>query len=295
MERVLSIGTALYVKEIREKLNSRIEYLATENIQVQIKERKQTDFVFFDYTLVNQEDYSKLRTIFKDFLITSLAELIINEVEPFLIKELLQENYQDYSQTEQEIIYNLLLEDFNPLQKDAKDVVNSLVDRKRRIRMKLASYWDLNDELILEGFIKFRLKEYLKELEDRTERAVNYFIKEQEYQEFINLLRYFVDIQESKEDLVHIIEDAEQGFKILDDNMQVLKNEYLDSLNGNLTSEKLNYNDLLISALITLMPEEIMLHYQLEGNTFEVLKSVFGDRVEFCGGCKYCVDSSVKN
>ncbi|MCK8825763.1 putative sporulation protein YtxC [Fuchsiella alkaliacetigena] len=294
MEKVLSIGTALYVEEIREKLNSRIEYLAAEDIKIQVKERQQTEFIFFDYTLVNQEDYSKFKNICKDFLITSLAELIINEVETFLIKELLQEKYQDYSQTEQEIIYNLVLEDFNPLQDDTKKDVGSLVDRKRRIRMKLADYLNFNEELLLEGFIIFRLKDYLKELESRVDWAVDYFIKKQEYQEFIGLLRYFVDIQETKENLVHIIEDAEKGFEVLDDSRQVLKNEYLDSLNSNLTSEKLNYNDLLISALITLMPAEIMLHYQVKGNTFEILRSIFGERVSFCGGCKFCVDSSVK-
>ena len=62
--------------------------------------------------------------------------------------------------------------------------------RKKQITEKIKEYLDKNDELILDGFINFRLKDYMLEIEGLVDDAVDDFLMEKEYLEFIRLLRY---------------------------------------------------------------------------------------------------------
>ena len=58
-------------------------------------------------------------------------------------------------------------------------------------------------------------------------------------------------------------------------------------------SDEINYEDLLISALITIAPKTVMLHFASaagKANTVvETIKSVFAGRVTVCRGCKLCM------
>ncbi len=81
-----------------------------------------------------------------------------------------------------------------------KSFINTLYQIRRRnvIVRKLMDYFENTDSLILDGFVNFRLKDYMKDLEEIVDKAVDDFLMEREYKEFIRLLRYFVDIQEPK-------------------------------------------------------------------------------------------------
>jgi hypothetical protein len=49
-----------------------------------------------------------------------------------------------------------------------------------------------------------------------------------------------------------------------------------------------NYDDLLISALITIAPARIVLHFQDERNVIGTIQDVFIERVALCQGCSLC-------
>ncbi|RYD06895.1 hypothetical protein N752_01845 [Desulforamulus aquiferis] len=54
---------------------------------------------------------------------------------------------------------------------------------------------------------------------------------------------------------------------------------------------EINYEDLLISALITIAPNKIVFHTNLQDQpetTMETIKSVFAGRVSECSGCTLC-------
>ena len=57
------------------------------------------------------------------------------------------------------------------------------------------NYLSSNKNLLLEGFINFRLKKYFNLLDNTLNEAVNQFIIEKEYQEFISLLKMYVNSQ----------------------------------------------------------------------------------------------------
>ena len=51
----------------------------------------------------------------------------------------------------------------------------------------------------------FRLQSYEQELREMAEYAVDEFMLDQQYEEFVSLLKYFVYFQEPKMPLVHVI------------------------------------------------------------------------------------------
>ena len=60
---------------------------------------------------------------------------------------------------------------------------------------KLSDFLDQNNHIILEGFVTFRMQEYVDELEEVVDWAVRQYLIEKEYQEFIKLLTCFVQMQ----------------------------------------------------------------------------------------------------
>lgn len=65
----------------------------------------------------------------------------------------------------------------------------------------------------LEGFVRFRLKDIIDEIEMAIEMSVDDFIIQKEYNEFIDLLRYFVELQEPRIDLVNVIKKRTVPFR----------------------------------------------------------------------------------
>ncbi len=123
------------------------------------------------------------------------------------------------------------------------------------------------------------------------------FLIEREYREFVQLLKYFVDIQESKIESVHVLIKGGGVFKLYDGNMRPVRSDYLEGYIIDLADNEINYEDLLISALITIAPKEITLHYKNNNGmiaTLDTIKKVFAGRIKECKGCKLCT-STLKN
>ena len=71
-----------------------------------------------------------------------------------------------------------------------------------------------------------------------------------------------------------------------------LENEYLNGFSVDLMTNSINYDDLLISALITLAPKEVTIHTKEQDEFKETLKTIeniFGERLRYCPGCKICL------
>ena len=163
--------------------------------------------------------------------------------------------------------------------------------RRNNIVHRVIEYLERNQEIVLEGFINFRLKDYIMEIEDIVDAAVDDFLLEKEYLEFIRLLRYFVEIQEPKINEVHILLEKNNVFKLVDRNGKAIESEYLDGFAVELMNNSINYEDLLISALITLAPRLVVIHLTNPDeprDTIKTIENVFGKRVRRCNGCIIC-------
>ena len=67
----------------------------------------------------------------------------------------------------------------------------------------------------MEGFIRFRLKDYIEELKYIIDGSVDELLIDREYNEFIKLLRYFVEIQEPKVEEVHVLLEGTKNILFL--------------------------------------------------------------------------------
>jgi putative sporulation protein YtxC len=107
---------------------------------------------------------------------------------------------------------------------------------------------------------------------------------EKEYGEFIKLLKYFVEIQESKIDEVHIINKKDGSYELKDRYGSNIMEKLKDEIGIVKYPGDVKLDDMLISALITSCPKVIVIHCAQNNpnkELMETIKNVFEERVSF--------------
>lgn len=148
-----------------------------------------------------------------------------------------------------------------------------------------------NHEINIDGFITFRMRELRKDIEDIIDKVVEKYMVEKEYKEFIKLLKYFVDIQDSKIEEINLIALSAGGYMVTDSDGKDIFPTFLNELSDCKIGVDANIEDIIISGLITSAPKKIIIHKKEECKNkefIETIKNVFGERVEFCDECKLC-------
>lgn len=239
------------------------------------------------------ESYKVLKT----YISNALADYIIRQYEERLLTRIINSNYCYFNSAEKREILSKAL---NIIKNEDKTFFNSLFQIRRRnvIVRRLMDYFDNSNNIILDGFVNFRLKEYMKDLEEVVEKAVDDFLMDREYREFIRLLRYFVEIQEPKIDTVHVIVGYDNRYTLLDESKKEITNECIQEYVNEIAEGEINYDDLLVSSLITFAPRKIVIHCQGQFRNkelMETIKNVFSGRVIMCQGCEVCLLSMAKS
>ena len=136
--------------------------------------------------------------------------------------------------------------------------------------------------MILDGFVSFRLENYLYTLEEIVDYNVNEYVIEKEYTEFINLLKMYVDSKPPESSTIYLVYC--NGESVL-----LNKNKDLIDLNENITNAKylsdisFSSNDYALNALLSLLPAKIEIHLVGDEDEFiNTLKLVFRNRVSIC-------------
>ncbi len=215
----------------------------------------------------------------RDEIIDIITKLIINLYENPLISKIINMDYCFYDAVDKYTIF-----------KKAVDKVKSDEERIGLIRHKLADFLSNSSNITIEGFVSFRLKEYQDYLSQITESAVDAFLIEKEYKEFIKLLKYFISLQEPKEELVHIIY-YKTGYKIFTLDGKDITEDCRDDFRKTEDMEPASNDDILISTLISIAPRRIYLHktdLARNAELINTIKSVFDKRVIICQGCDKC-------
>ena len=150
-------------------------------------------------------------------------------------------------------------------------------------------YIEKNKNLFLAGFINFRLNNYINVLSEIVDDAVNSFIIEKEYKEFVSLLKLYINSQNSKADTIHVIYSI--NFTVLlDENKNIIENS-TDMFNAKFLSDiTFSTNDYTLNTLLELLPKKIYIH--LIDNTIDefvkTLSLIFEKRVLVCTDCNIC-------
>lgn len=292
---LLSILTEKSADKIQEKMQPILESFYNEGINLEERICYMDSLYSLSYSvdIANIINYpvSDFINIFKYCAANALCEYIRGFEEPNLIQHIIGMNYYYFDVKERVEVYKNSLSILKEENIDKLISKDGVVNAKSKILQNLTEYLNNNIEININGFILFRLKDYLLELSDAVEKAVEDYLVDKEYNEFIKLLKYFVDIQEPKSDSINVVFENEAKFSLYDQHNRSLNNDYINSVVFELTENKINEDDLLISTLITIAPKEIYIHRLSELKSSEVIKTlekIFPGRVHCCNSCKLC-------
>ncbi|NLJ41381.1 MAG: putative sporulation protein YtxC [Clostridiales bacterium] len=242
-----------------------------------IEEKKTGNLVFLNFytdnsldNIVTEDLKDRVRLIIAD----ALSSIILDDLQSDMVEKIIREEYFYFEKKDQDKI----LRDALAIMWGGKNpIVNSETIREQwrdRVLYKMIEHMDDSDELIFDGFIRFRLKDFAKELENSVDRAVDDLLIENEYNEFIKLLQYFVEIQDPKVDEVHIFQQDNKKYTLLDSNFRVIQNDMLEQLAYEISDKEISHDDLLISSLITIAPCKITIHEYDKIKNVELLNTI---------------------
>ncbi len=155
------------------------------------------------------------------------------------------------------------------------------------IKNNVLDYLEESDTFFIEGFVRFRLKEYFDYMETIVNAAIEDFCTEKEYEDFIGLVKEYIEMQRPVIGLLHIKENANGEFSLYDlrkTEIAVTYDEEADKLfyGGDMTNA-----DRLISIVLFLAPKQIIWHGK-ETLIYQTLKQIFEDNITVCRGCELC-------
>ena len=212
-----------------------------------------------------------------------LSSAIIEFYEKDIIKHIINTNYFYFTEIEQRKIFDIV----NDYLYNG-ELTESYI-RKDSIIISCIEYFSNNKSAILDGFVNFRLKDYVKILDYIVDMAVNKFVIDREYTEFIDLLKCYINSKEYGAGSVHLIYQNQESI-LLDD---YKKNIDLDDsiLNSKYLSDiTFSSNDYTLNTLLTLLPKKIYIHLidGIQDEFINTLKLVFDNRIYICNDCNIC-------
>jgi putative sporulation protein YtxC len=288
------LQTIVFEKEtcdIMDEINDMKEHFQEKNILLGISESINLG-THFVKVFCNDLDFSeKLKGRFNLYISNILYKMAIEEFCRDEIQHFLLENYFFLRYDEMKEVTTRVIKILRNEEKITDEDMVYCMNKKNDIITKIKACIDENQEINIQGFITFRMKDLREELEDITNRVLEKYMAEKEYNEFIKLLKYFVDIQESKIEIINIIIKSDGSYEIHDKNGNDIMNEIFNNLTDTKYSDSVSVEDLIISGLITYCPENIIIHGKENCTNKEILdtiQKVFEERVEFCGNCKVC-------
>lgn len=148
------------------------------------------------------------------------------------------------------------------------------------IRQDLEQLLPAADSLNVQGYLQFAAKELKATLQRLLQEVYQRLASEQEQEEFIELLRFFISVQPPVLEQAYLTLYGEQ-FTLTDQWGNDLRQIYLDSLlEEEITG--VSDNDLLMSILLTLLPRTIYLQVQERPKSAAfliLLQRVFGEQM----------------
>ena len=273
------------MKSICIKTNNKtvIDYLLEnfENLNMKETYISIKDFKHFSNIIIHYKDINN--TTFINSISNILTKSTILFYEDNLITDSIYLNYFYFNKLE----IKSIIENTQKLLKEY-DVINTKYDL---INNSIFKYLLNHHSLYFKSFIDFRLKEYKDLIDKKVDLAVNQFLIDKEYIEFVNILRLYINSESSSSNLehLHLIYKNKDSI-IIDDNKNIV------SCNDNITKAKyisditFSSNDLALNTLLNLLPHKITIHLVdgFQDEFIETLKLIFQNKITICEDCDIC-------
>lgn len=212
---------------------------------------------------------------FYNFISHIIAKSILKFYEPIILKRKLAYDYFYFNLADRKIIldeYNLLIKNKNT--------------RLSQIIKPVNLYIKNNKSIILNGFVNFRLANYLEYLNKLLQEAITQYITDKEYFEFIDLLKNYVDSKIPDNITVNLVYVNSNAI-LLTETGDIIPTDKFDSMY--LSDISFSNNDYILNTLIGILPAKLCLHLISEEDAFiKTIKLIFSDKITFCSGCTLC-------
>ena len=144
---------------------------------------------------------------------------MLDEMEQRLLREIITGHYRYVDEVDISSIEQYCRQVLDQPEPSA-DLPRARQRRQHKIADALFAYLEQNNVMNVAGFIRFRLSDYMDELREVAEYAIDEYIMDQQYQEFISLLKYFVYIQETKIPVAHLMHRGGNEFTLYNEQMK---------------------------------------------------------------------------
>lgn len=231
------------------------------------------------YTLELHEDGSneQMKTLAR-----TIARFVVEVQEGQWLEEILRRRYRCFTEEEGR---HIVRDAANTLHAEGVHDQDRMVSTTSRIEEFLA---DGHNTVVVEGIKNFLLARVRLEFEEAIDRSVDNFLMEKEHHEFVRLLQHFVDTSECRMGKIHVFQD-QYPFYFEDDDHHRVGEDILEDLLSGLSLEDGPHDDLLVSALITLAPREVVMHQgPLDPEAKKTIEAVFEGRIRLCADCPRC-------
>jgi len=268
--------------KILNYLLTEINSLNFENVHV-----SQNSFKLYKNVIIHYTGNDEKKFVYE--LSNVLMKCIMKFYEKTIIKRVVNCDYFYFEPKEKSIIYDNCYEILEETDSDEFDL------RKEKIFECLVEYISEHKFFILDGFVNFRLFEYNSLIEECVDTAVNKYIIDKEYKEFIELLRGFVSSQKNRTDIVHIIYSKAEPI-LMDEKQNILVYDNQFEHPKYLSDITFSSKDYCLNALLNLLPKKIIVHLLTEDDEFvETLKLIFQNRLMICKECSICKTFTLLN
>ncbi|MBP1930322.1 putative sporulation protein YtxC [Ammoniphilus resinae] len=262
----------------------------TKTFQYEVERRDDMDWTYyycrfwprFEHTI---EFFDQIYAI----ITQSISEYIMNCKEEEVIRDILTQEFGFKSIEEQDQVLPFVFHLLNEEEYGGEGELERKRRMQEKIKKKAEDFLLLENTLAIDGFIRFRLKEEWEEWKLVTEHAVDEFLMDKEYKEFIEFVRHLVSIQVPTIELLHVIHIDDKNFWLFDQDWQEIST--MSSGNGLLAEgeNKVHYEELVLSQLISIAPHHIILHTDQENHhIIYTIKKVFEDKIAICRDCQGC-------
>jgi putative sporulation protein YtxC len=230
---------------------------------------------------------SKLKLEWVETVGDIMAEFLLDHAEDVLLEGILKRG-REYKGEDTADMVGYCKQIMN--EEDSTEEQHGRKRRRKLLAQDLVHCFLSEPVMNVDGFLQFRLVKYREELRDIIEYARDEFMMDQQYKEFIALLKYFVYIQDSKIPEAHLIHKGGHEFILLNGQLKPIDTDQLDTtFKVEFLDKDYSFEDLIVSTLITIAPERIYIHTRDPGvAVIKTISQIFENRSEMCGYCGIC-------
>jgi len=187
-----------------------------------------------------------------------LADYILKSYEKNILGKIISRICSGFPKKDQDEIYRIAC---SRLYTQSGSSLGDLIDYRRQlISDKISEYLKSSDKLILEGFITFRLGEYVRNLEIEVEKSIRQFFIERQYEEYINLLTAFVRMQVPRVPELHVFVQSNGSYKVEGTRHFEIPEDIIENFGIHAGNPVIEDDDFMIGFLLTCAPVRIFIH-----------------------------------